>query len=105
MARRPYQLPTPPSPPSVPDLLVAPELAALSLLDLALDVAASALLAEHMTLIDELHVPGHDGPVVDFARVICQRATSLRHVLARYARAARDAAKPPSEDPTADLPF
>jgi hypothetical protein len=94
-----------PPPPSVPDLLVAPELAALSMLDVALEIVVAALLAEHITLIDDLREPGEHGPVVELADVICRRAASLRLVLARYARAARDASAPSSRDPTDDLPF
>jgi hypothetical protein len=94
-----------PSVPTVPELVVAPELAALSLLDHALDLARAALLAEHMTLIDELRRPGEHGPAVDLAHTICLRAASLRRVLARYARAARDAPRPAAMDSEADLPF
>jgi hypothetical protein len=94
-----------PGPPTVPDLLVAPELAALALLDAALQITIAALLAEHMTLIDELRPPARDGPVVDLADAVCRRASSLRDLLARYARAVRDAARPPPVDPDADLPF
>jgi hypothetical protein len=97
--------PLAPLEPTVPELVVAPELAALSLLDHALDLAAAALLAEHMTLIDELRRPGDDAAAVDLAHTICLRAASLRRVLARYARVARDAARPAAKDPDADLPF
>jgi len=85
--------PLAPLEPTVPELVVAPEL------------AAAALLAEHMTLIDELRRPGDDAAAVDLAHTICLRAASLRRVLARYARVARDAARPAAKDPDADLPF
>lgn len=105
MASTPIRPAERPPPPSVPDLLVAPELAALSILDVALEIVVAALLAEHITLIDDLHKPGERGPVVELADVICRRAASLRPVIARYARAARDAAAPSSRDPTDDMPF
>jgi hypothetical protein len=92
-------------PPTVPDLVVAPELATLALLDAALEVAVAALLAEHMTLIDDLRPSGRDGPVVELADVVCRRAGSLRNVLARYTRAVRDAANDVPVDPDTDLPF
>lgn len=92
-------------PPTVPDLVVAPELATLALLDAALEVAVAALLAEHLTLIDDLRPPSQDGPVVELADVVCRRAGSLRDVLARYVRAVRDAASQAPVDPDADLPF
>jgi hypothetical protein len=88
--------------PNITDLVVAPELAAIALLDAALDVAVAALLAQHMTLIDDLRPPGHDGTVVELANVVRRRASSLRHILARYVHAVRNAAAP---DTDADLPF
>jgi hypothetical protein len=92
-------------PPTVPDLVVAPELATLALLDAALEVAVAALLAEHMTLIDDLRPTGRDGPIVELADLVCRRAGSLRGILARYVRAVRDAASDTPVDPDADLPF
>lgn len=76
----------------VPDLVVSPELAAIILLEHALDVAASALVAEHMTLIDDFHGPREQGPVVSLAHTICLRAGALRNTLVRYRRVVRDAA-------------
>jgi len=105
MDASPHVRPDRPRPPTVTDLLVAPELAALALLDAALQITIAALLAEHMTLIDELRPPARDGPVVDLADAICRRASSLRDLLARYASAVRDAARPTAVDPDADLPF
>ena len=64
----------PPPPPRVPDLIDAPELAAIILLEHALDVAADALLAEHLTLIDDFQRPRDHGPVVALAHAICLRA-------------------------------
>src|ERR1019366_6528800 len=63
MRRRPASPPTA-APPTVPDLVDAPELAAIILLEHARDVAADALVAEHMTLIDDFHNPRQQGPVV-----------------------------------------
>jgi hypothetical protein len=93
--------------PTVPDLVNAPELAAIILLEHALDVAASALLAEHLTLIDDFHLPREQGPVVSLAHTICRRAAALRDTLVRYRRAVRDAAASADADsaPDDDLPF
>jgi hypothetical protein len=90
----------------VPDLLRAPELAAIALLEHALEIAVSALLAEHLTLTDDFHRPRDQGPVVALAHTICRRAGTLRDTLVRYRRAVRDAA--PSHDDDAaddDRPF
>jgi len=46
MASTPIRPAERPPPPSVPDLLVAPELAALSILDVALEIVVAALLAD-----------------------------------------------------------
>lgn len=106
MTRRPRP-PSPPPRPTVPELVAAPELAALALLDHALDLAVSAVVAEHMNLIDDLRRPGADGPLVERGRLVCARAASLRLVVARYVRAARAATRPsdPRDDPDTDLPF
>jgi hypothetical protein len=92
MTRRRASPPTTP-PPTVPDLVDAPELAAIILLEHALDVAVDALLAEHMTLIDDFLSPRQQGRVVSLAYTICLRAGALRDVLVRYRRAVRDAAR------------
>ena len=101
--------PSPPvtASPTVPDLVDAPELAAIILLEHALDVAASALLAEHMTLIDDFHRPREQGPVVSLAHTICRRTGALRDTLVRYRRAVRDAATSVADDSAHDddLPF
>jgi hypothetical protein len=90
----------------VPDLVAAPELAAIILLEHALDVAASALVAEHMTLIDDFHRPRDQGPVVSLAHTICLRAGALRDTLVRYRRAVRDAAASAADNALDDdLPF
>ncbi len=104
--RRPPSPPTT-APPTVPDLVDAPELAAIILLEHALDVAASALVAEHMTLIDDFHRPCEQGPVLSLAYTICRRAGALRDILVRYRRAVRDAAASHADEnaPDDDLPF
>ena len=93
--------------PTAHDLIDAPELAAIILLEHALDVAASALMAEHMTLIDDFHRPRELGPVVSLAHTICRRAGALRDTLVRYRNAVRDAAASADDDsaPDDDLPF
>jgi len=95
-------MPTP-APPTVPDLVLAPELAAVILLEHALDIARDALLAEHLTLIDDFRRPRDDGPVVFLANTICLRAIALRDTLRRYRCAVRDAATPHAPDD--DIPF
>ena len=90
---------------TVPDLVVAPELAAIVLLEHALEVAACALLAEHPTLIDDFHRPRDQGPVVSLAHTICLRAGTLRHALARYRHAVRDAASLGDDAADDDMPF
>jgi hypothetical protein len=89
----------------VPDLVVAPELAAIVLLEHALDVVADALLAEHPTLIDDFHRPRDQGAVVFLAHVICLRGAALHEMLRRYRRAVSEAATPPDHDPTSDHHF
>ena len=81
-----------PTPPTVPELVDAPELATVILLEHALDVVREAMLAEHPTLVDELRRPSEDGPVVVTANTICLRAIALRDTLRRYRRAVREAA-------------
>lgn len=94
-----------PAPPRVPDLVVAPELAAVFLLEHALDVAADSLLAEHPTLIDDFHTPRDQGPVVFLAHAICLRAAALRETLRRYRRAVGQARPAPAHDPADDDSF
>jgi hypothetical protein len=89
----------------VPDLIDAPELAAILLLEHALAIARDALVAEHLTLIDDLQSPRDEGAVVALAQVICQRGGALRETLHRYRRAVRDAAAQTPDDSSDDLPF
>src|ERR1035437_4542790 len=83
----------PRAPPTVPELVDAPELAAILLLEHAIDIAVDALLAEHMTLIDDFCRP-NDGPVLSLALAICHRAPALRDTLRRYRQAVRLATLP-----------
>jgi hypothetical protein len=103
--KRPCCKPPPPPEPTVPDFVCAPELAAVFVLERALDVVAHALLAEHPTLTDDFHRP-HRGHVETLAASICRRAATLGETLVAYRRAVRDAlASSDAEDPNADLPF
>lgn len=101
----PATQPTPP--PTVPNLVLAPELAAIILLEHALDVAAHALLAEHPTLIDDFAIARDNAPVLSLASRICFRATALADTLRRYRRAVYDAARAQTsdDDDGSDLPF
>jgi hypothetical protein len=95
-----------PPPPTVPDFVLAPELAALILLEYALDVAKDALLAEHPTLVDDFAMAHDDSPILHLAHAVCLRAASLRDLLRRYRRVVRDAVTAASRDDTDDdLPF
>lgn len=78
-----------PPTPTVPQLVDSPELAAVILLEHALDVAVDALLAQHMTLVDDFRRPSEDGPVLTLASTICRRAPALRDTLRRYRQAVR----------------
>jgi hypothetical protein len=97
--------PPDPAPPTVPDLIDAPELAAIMLLEHALDLASSALVAQHLTLIDDFHRPVDQGRVVSLAHIICRRAGALRQTLEGYRRAVRDAATADDRTTEDDLPF
>jgi hypothetical protein len=94
-----------PPPPSVPDLVQAPELAAIILLEHTLAVVRDALVAEHPTLIDDLMRPREQGAVVLLAHLICHREATLREILRRYRRAVRDAAMPLPEGSSNDELF
>jgi len=86
-----------PAPPTVPDLILAPELAAVALLEHALDMAVSAIRAEHPELADDLARERDADPAAALALTICRRSGDLLDTLHRYRRAVRDAA------PSADL--
>lgn len=105
MKRRGRLLP-PPSPPTVPELVHAPELATIALLEHTLDLAVQALLAEHPTLADDFARARDDGPVLTLAHNICRQAAALEHTLRRYRQAVRDAVVPSRRcDRDDDLPF
>jgi len=98
--------PRPPPPePTVPHFTCAPELAAVFILERALDVTIQALLAEHPTLIDDFPRPHDRGTVVHFASKLCSRAASLRDAALAYRRSVQDAVAPDQTDSDADLPF
>ncbi len=95
---RPAPAPAP-YPTTVADLVDAPELAAITLLEHALVVVRDALLAEHPTMIDDFQPPSEQGRVVALAYDICRREDALRTILARYRQAVREAVVP---DPRRD---
>jgi hypothetical protein len=80
----------------------APELATIALLEAALETVTPALVAEHMTLVDELRLPKDDGPVVFLAHQITRHAAGLLALLARYRRAVQDCQSRPSPPTTND---
>lgn len=86
---------TPPPPPSVPELVHAPELGALMILEHALDVAREALFAEHPAICEDFCRPRDDGRVLATAYTICKRAVALRDTLRRYRSDVRNAAPAP----------
>ena len=74
-------------------LAAAPELATLALLDTALDVCTSALLAEHPTLDHDLrHDP--EPPSLREARRLIAAALRFRRTLVRYRNAVVDSILP-----------
>jgi len=80
----------------------APELAALAMLDAALEVTVSALTAEHPTLAERSE--GADPPSLRHARQLLASAHTLRGTLERYRVAVVDAlGRIAREDD--DLPF
>jgi hypothetical protein len=91
----------------VPDLVLAPELAAIILLEHALDVATHALLAEHPTLVDDFARARDDAPALSLAHRICLRAGALEETLRRYRRAVGDLERLRSadDDVDSDLPL
>jgi hypothetical protein len=90
----------------VTDLVLAPELAAIILLEHALGVAAHALLAQHPTVIDDFERARDDAPVLALAHRICLRARALEDVLRRYRHAVADLARVHAADHRQeDLPF
>jgi hypothetical protein len=91
----------PPPPPAVQDLVLAPELAVVVLLEHTLTMLGDALLAEHPTLLDRFNPPREQGAVVTIAHALRHREAELRDLLRRYRRAVLDSVTeqpPPSVD-------
>ena len=78
-------------------LAAAPELATLALLDMALDVCTTALLAEHPTLDHDLR---HDPEPLSLreARRLIAAAHRLRCTVAHYRNAVLDSLVPRRDD-------
>jgi hypothetical protein len=88
--------------PSWRDLLLAPELASLAVLDAALAVAEQSLYFEHR-IDDSLDAPDpDDAPVLVAARLLITRIAELRGLLDWYRAAV---GRPSRQDPEHDLPF
>lgn len=80
------------------DLLAAPELAILAVLDAALEIAAMALVAAHLDALDpnvQIEAPGDprkpERHAVTVARKILVLGESLRREIAGYTHALDDA--------------
>lgn len=103
--RRPRRACEEPSTPLAPltafDLMVAPELAALAVLERAIDVAWIALLAQHVDLLDPdapfMRAPR---PGANVAMPLFKVAHALTLVIRRYRAAVAEAAA--SHDPSRD---
>lgn len=78
-------------------LAAAPELATLALLDAALDVCTTALLAEHPTLEHDLR-PDPEPPSLREARRLIAAAHRLRCAVTRYRNAVIDCLVPRRDD-------
>lgn len=78
-------------------LAAAPELATLTLLDTALDVCTTALLAEHPTLDHDLR-PDPEPLSLREARRLIAAAHRLRCTVARYRNAVIDSLIPRRDD-------
>jgi hypothetical protein len=78
-------------------LVAAPELATLALLDSALTVCTTALLAEHPTLEHELR-PQPEPPSLREARRLLAAARRFRRTIARYRNAVVDSLVPRRDD-------
>ena len=84
------------------DLLSAPELGIIGVLEVALIALRAALILEHPTLIDELSSPS-EPRTLRAARRLTLDAGPLSHALARYRRALALARAPPNDSD--DWPF
>ncbi len=82
-------------------LLVAPEMVVVDLLDHCLDALRLAMLAEHPLLDDEL-AAHDDAPVQQRARALLRHAIRLRRALDDYRREVRDVLRDVARD---DMPF
>lgn len=78
-------------------LRAAPELATLALLDTALTVCSSALLAEHPTLDHDLR-PDPEPPSLREARRMLAAARRFRSTITRYRNAVIDSIVPRRDD-------
>jgi len=104
MTRRRPSPPTP-APQTVPDLIAAPELAAIILLEHALDVATSALLAAHLTLTTSTG-PASRAASSPSPMPSARMPAPLCEVLKSDRRAVRDAAIADADcPPNHDIPF
>ncbi len=82
-------------------LLVAPEMVVVDLLDHCLDALRLAMLAEHPLLDDELHARD-DAPVQRRARALLRHSIRLHRALDDYRREVRAVLQKVSCD---DMPF
>ncbi len=93
------------TPPTPVDYIVAPELAALTIVDHAIDVAILGLIAAHPSLVDEAApywVRDGDSRPIRLGRALRSRAAKLQRQLRQY----RDAVLAEAEDLyDQDLPF
>lgn len=78
-------------------LAAAPELATLALLESALTVCSTALLAEHPTLDHDLQ-PDPEPPSLREARRLLAAAHRFRCTIVRYRNAVIDGLVPPRHD-------
>ena len=83
-------------------LAQAPALAALALLDVALELSVRALLAEHPTL--ELKEPGLEPPSLRLAQRLLAAVYPLQRAVHRYREAVRAATRVTTKEDD-DLPF
>ncbi len=82
-------------------LLIAPEMVVVDLLDHCLDALRLALLAEHPLLDDDLAAPD-DPPVQRRARALLRHTSRLRRALDAYRHEVRAVLR---EDSRNDIPF
>jgi len=87
------------------DVLLAPHLATLALLDAALMAARAALIAEHPDVEPRgLHAAEPARPLGIIAALLVERTAELRPLLTRYRRAL-DACQADHDRRQAELPF